>query len=336
MVDRPALATGQSSDVAVPAFRLPYSSFASLAAQELFVRQRDLAPLPSDASIEQMRAHYDAINADRVGRLREIFPVEVRSETLDGVRVDRVIPLGGAVMRDSSRVLVNLHGGAFLWGAGSGALVEAIPIAVESGMEVVAIDYRQGPEWRFPAACEDVATVYRVLLKDRAPGAVGIYGCSAGGLLAAQTIVWFRAQHLPIPGAVGTFCGSLIDFTGGDSLYLASVANGQPPDSALGSYSTLPYFADARADDPLIFPNLDPAALKVFPPTLLIAGTRDFAMSSVLHSNELLTASDVSTELHVWEGMGHAFFSDPEPEESRQAYRVVARFFRRELSANST
>jgi len=54
-------------------------------------------------------------------------------------------------------------------------------------------------------------------------------------------------------------------------------------------------------------------------------------MSSVLRSQSLLTAAGVETELHVWDGMWHAFFSDPEIPESRQAYAVMLRFFDRRL-----
>ena len=74
------------------------------------------------------------------------------------------------------------------------------------------------------------------------------------------------------------------------------------------------------------------AALRRFPPTLLITGTRDFAMSSVLATQAALTREGVDTELHVWDGMWHAFMADPEPRESVEAYGVVARFFDRRLA----
>jgi len=39
----------------------------------------------------------------------------------------------------------------------------------------------------------------------------------------------------------------------------------------------------------------------------------------------------VDTELHVWDGMWHSFFSDPDMPESREAYAVMVRFFDRRL-----
>lgn len=313
--------------VRVPAFALPFSPFASEAARQQFERQRAAVAPPLDADIAVQRAYYDRINRDRVDRMRRLYAVTIRRDRIGGIAVDRVTPTAGVA--DPGRILVNLHGGAFLWGAGSGGLVEAIPIAALGRVEVIAVDYRQGPEYRFPAASQDVAAVYRTLLATHRPDAIGLYGCSAGGVLAAQAVAWFQREALPRPGAIGTFCGAAVDMAG-DSARLATAATGGSPDAPL-SLRALPYLAQADAADPLVFPGLSPAILARFPPTLLITGTRDFAMSSVLHSNELLAAAGVPTELHVWEGMGHAFFSDPEPPESKAAYATIVRFFDRTL-----
>jgi monoterpene epsilon-lactone hydrolase len=67
------------------------------------------------------------------------------------------------------------------------------------------------------------------------------------------------------------------------------------------------------------------------PPTLLISGSRDFALSSVLRSHALLVQAGVDAELHVYEGLWHSFFSDPELPESRAAYDAMVRFFDRHL-----
>ena len=94
-----------------------------------------------------------------------------------------------------------------------------------------------------------------------------------------------------------------------------------------------PYFNQLAKDYYRRFeaPGAFQAALAKFPPTLLISGTRDMELSGVLRANEALTEASVSTELHVWEGMWHSFFSDPELPESKAAYAVMARFFDRQL-----
>jgi len=319
--------------VTAPSVAIPYSGFASPQARAFFPKMLAAgaqAP-PLGAPIEQSRRFYDRLNSDRAARMRKLYPVTVRHETIAGVAADVVMPAQGVSTANRHRVLINLHGGAFLWGAGSGGLVEAIPIASLGRIQVITLDYRQGPEHRFPAASEDVEAVYRKLLETHRPGEIGIYGCSAGGILTGEAVARFIADKLPVPGAIGTFCGSLVTIAG-DSAYVGPLLNGQGVPQEPLDLVQLPYFHDVDANDPMVQPGLSPGLLKHFPPTLLITGTRDMAMSSVVHSQALLSQAGVEAELHVWEGMWHSFFSDPELPESQQAYRIIVAFFERHLA----
>lgn len=318
--------------VTAPAMTLPFSDLASPEARALFpqmIAAGSKAP-PWNASIAQSRAFYDRINRERVKRMEKIYPVNIRAQTIGGVRTDVVQPAQGIAAGQQRRVLINLHGGAFLWGAHSGGLVESIPVASLGRIKVISIDYRQGPEHVFPAASEDVEAVYRALLKHYPAKNIGIYGCSAGGVLTAESVAWIITKKLPVPGAIGTFCGSVSELDG-DSAYVAPVLNGEAAPKATLKLTALPYFKGAKATDPLVFPANSPAMLAQFPPTLLITGTRDFTMSSVIQSQRLLSAAGVDAELHVWDGMWHSFFSDPEMPESREAYQVMVDFFEHHL-----
>jgi acetyl esterase/lipase len=82
----------------------------------------------------------------------------------------------------------------------------------------------------------------------------------------------------------------------------------------------------------MIFPALSPQILSRFPPTLLLSGTRDQALSSCVESELALRRAGAVTEMHIWDGMWHAFFVDPDMPESREAYGVIAKFFERHLS----
>lgn len=319
--------------VTVGGASVPYSSFASAEARAFFPKmlaEGDKAP-PLTAPIAQSRAFYDRMNSDRAARMQKLYAVKIRRETIAGVDTDVVLPAQGVASANRSRVLINLHGGAFLWGAHSGGLVEAIPIAAVGRVKVITVDYRQGPEHVFPAATDDVVAVYRALLKQYKPADIGIYGCSAGGALTGETVARLIHDKLPVPGAIGLFCAALTDL-GGDSAYMAAPLNGKPVPAQPLQLADLPYFKGANAADPLVTPARSPELLAKFPPTLLISGTRDMAMSTVIHSQTLLDRAGVETELRLWEGMWHSFFSDPELPESKDAYRVIWRFFDRHLS----
>ncbi|MGH8118034.1 MAG: alpha/beta hydrolase [Rhodanobacteraceae bacterium] len=309
---------------------MPFSSYASPQARRIFQRVVDVgrrAPPPGEP-IAIRRGYYDAINSARADLMRRRHPVTIQSLDVGGVPVQWVAPKQRMTSASKDRVLVNLHGGAFLWGAGSGGLVESIPVASLSRTSVITVDYRQGPEHVFPAACEDVATVYRGLL-DRYPAKnIGIYGNSAGGVLTAECVAWFLHARLPLPGAIGTLCGSVAELDG-DSVYVAPALVGTS--TSLRSFMDLPYFRRADPSDPLVFPANSPALLARFPPTLLVTGTRDYTMSSVLKSQRLLVNAGVNVELHVWDGMWHSFFVDAGMPETDEVYAVVARFFDKHL-----
>lgn len=318
--------------VTVGSASVPYSRFASPESRAFFPKmlaEGDKAP-PLGGAIEQSRAFYDRMNSDRAARMEKLYPVKIASARIAGVPVDVVEPAQGIAAANRQRVLINLHGGAFLWGAHSGALVEAIPIASVGRVKVVTVDYRQGPEHVFPAATDDVVAVYQELLKQYKPANVGIYGCSAGGALTGETVARLIHDKLPVPGAIGMFCAALTNLDG-DSVYMAPPLNGKAIPQHPLKLDDLPYFRGASAADPLVFPANSPEMLAKFPPTLLISGTRDMALSAVIHSQTLLDRAGVDVELRLWEGMWHSFFSDPELPESKDAYRVIWRFFDRRL-----
>jgi epsilon-lactone hydrolase len=262
-----------------------------------------------------------------VARHRSRYGVEIRPATISGVPTEIITPVEGVPLQNRKRVLINLHSGGFTAGARYGGQVESIPIAALGKIKIVSVDYRLAPEHRFPAATDDVVAVYRALLKDHEPTSIGIFGCSAGGLLTAQTTSRLQKEGLPVPGAVGMFCGAGSYWSEGDSGPIEAAITGHPPDTV----DQHPYFDDADPNDPLVFPTRSPEVLAKFPPSLLISATRDQALSSVVHMHSRLIALGAEADLHVWEGLGHAFFYDPDLPQAREVYDVTVKFFERHL-----
>lgn len=328
----PALAQQSPAAVEVPAFTLPPSDQLSEEAKAVLLRMRAARAPDFKGDLAKQRAFYQKYNDDRLAEMRRHFRTREERVSLGGVAVDIVSPGAGIHPRNADRVLINVHGGAFMWGSGSGALVEAIPIAATAGIKVVTVDYRLTPEHRYPAASEDVTAVYRALLKQYRPENIGIYGCSAGGVITAQSVAWIRKQGLPRPGAIGTFCGTAAGF-GGDSAYLAGpIAEGTaPPTGPLPRLLPTAYMAGITADDAAAYPLLSEAETKHFPPTLLLAGSRDFATSALTLAHRRLTRAGVPSQLFLFDGLPHAFFVWPDMPESMEAYRVIARFFDQHL-----
>jgi len=330
----PASQVDMSGTVHLQPLDVPFSTFASIESQKAFVSRatgsRQIPPTGAD--IKTLREFYNKYNVALAARAKELYPVDIKPQVIGGVRTEVITPKGGVAKKNQNRVLINLHGGAFLWGEGAGGEEESVPIASIGRVTVITVAYRQGPEFKFPAASEDVAAVYQELLRTYDPANVGIYGCSAGGILTAESIAWLQKRKLPRPGAIGTFCGSASGF-GGDSVYVAFPLAAQTPlvGARTGELSFSPYFSEASIADPLVLPINSSDVLAKFPPTLLIAGSRDFAVSSLFHTQAALTNLGVETELHIWDGMWHAFFIDPDIPESKEVYRVIVNFFDRHL-----
>lgn len=272
-----------------------------------------------------------ALFGPRLERTKAAYAVTIRPDRIGGVPVLIYEPQAGVARARRGQMLINVHGGGFVGCFTECGGLESIPIAALTGMRVVSIDYRLAPQARFPAASEDVAAVYRELLRTVPARRIGIYGCSAGGLLTAQSLAWFQSHGLPTPAAAGVFCAGGDPGMGGDSRLLGMVlGDGEVPGPPSGG-PPLGYMQGAERGDGNAYPATDPAVLKRFPPTLVVVGTRDFALSSAVDLHSKLVVNGVDARLHVWEGGRHAFFYDVRVPESREVYRVVADFFTRRL-----
>lgn len=336
--DRPTFA--KDGTVHVPAFDLPPSTFASKESADA-LKARAAAPafeMPNNLDIKTMRMGMEAVLSSYVKLMESTYPADVVQQSIGGVPTRVVTPRGVKVSSD--RVLINLHGGGFSMCADACAVLESLPIAAVGGFKVVSVNYRQGPESRFPAASEDVAAVYRELLKTYKPTQIGIYGCSAGGALSAQVAAWLPAHNLPQAGAIGIFGSGAARFAAGDSAYFAGYADGAfpppppagttPPPSAMAKMA-MAYFDGADPTAALVSPAGHLDVLAKFPPTLVITGTRAPDLSPAVYTHSQLIKAGVPGDLIVGEGLGHCYIYQANLPESRDAYTAIASFFRKNL-----
>lgn len=251
------------------------------------------------------------------------FGVAVRRGRMGGVRV-KLVRRHDTVPGDP-RLLINFHGGGFAVDAGS--LTESIPIAGLTGIAVATVLYRMAPEHPFPAAVDDALAVYRAALRDRAPGAIAIYGTSAGAILTLQLLARIKAEGLPMPAAAGIFSG------GGD----LSIAGDCEPflprmiGSRLSPEVVQDYSRGTDRTDPLLSPTR--GELSGLPPCLLMTSTRDQLLSHTVLVDLALRRAGVSVDLRVYEGMFHAFWAWIECPETEVALAAQAEFFARHVAA---
>jgi monoterpene epsilon-lactone hydrolase len=315
---------------------VPLSNFLSEEIKAEFAsRLRETSPISLADGLDAVRARSDEGAKGQLDRWLEIYPSSIQDTEINGVHVHIVVPDSGIADGNDNRVLINAHQGGFMFGGAYGGQLESVPLAGLAGVKVIAVDYRLAPEHTFPAASEDMEAVYRHVLETTPPANVGIYGCSAGGTLTAQVIPWFREKGLPLPGAIGIFCSGAMNtfWFGGDAGVLSPLLNASRPVNR-GNMENQPrnYFEGVDQDDPLVTPGEFPEALAAYPPTLVVSGTRDIAMSNAVMTHTRLLEAGVEADLFIQEGLGHGhFFMFPGTPEAETAHRVIWNFFDRHL-----
>lgn len=337
----------EDGTVHVPAMSVPVSEFLSPEGQAYLAEH--LVTMQKPELLKEVEGVGGPMFLKQyIDRQKEIFAVDMDNTSIAGVHVYDYKPASGVAADNEDRVLINLHGGGFSTCWPACAELESMPLAALGEYRVVAVDYRQGPDHKFPAASEDVAAVYKALLETYPAENIGIYGCSAGGMLTGMAVAWFQEHDLPKPGAIGIYCAGAaapVRGFGGDANFTATAigegrffappppADDKAKDEKPPEQSRLGYLADADPYDPLVAPAESDDVLAQFPPTQIITGTRGFELSSAVYTHSRLTKLGVEADLHVWEGMFHGFFYNPDVPESQDAYQAMVDFFDENLGS---
>ena len=262
--------------------------------------------------------------------MRERLGVTIESSTMNGVRVYVLTP---AVIAPEHRdeVLVHVHGGCYELFPGESGTAEAVIMAGLGHYQVISVDYRMPPEGYFPAALDDVETVYRAVLRTNDPKNVGVFGTSAGGALVLELMVRAKLEGLRMPGAIapGTPMSDLTKT--GDSFY-----SNEMVDNVLVSRDG---FCDAAAvvyahGHDLRNPLLSPVYgdMHGFPPAILTTGTRDLLLSNTVRVHRRLREAGVDAQLQVFDGMSHAQYQfDDRVPETKKAFGEITEFFDKHL-----
>jgi monoterpene epsilon-lactone hydrolase len=320
--------------------QVPTSPIMSSEARQALISARPTegpgaAPPPETSDMTELRRQMNERLQPNVARMRAAYPVDVEETMIDGIPVAIITPRGGVPARNRNRVLINAPGGGFRTGIRANGLMVSIPVASLGGFRVVTILYRQGPEFRFPAATEDFTRVYRAMLRTHPARNIGLFGCSAGGALVAESIAHFQRIGLPAPGVAGIYCaGAGAQFDGDSSSFaglLLPSTQGQGAAPPPPGTAPIAYFEGMDLARPDITPANDLSILSHFPPTIFITGTRDFAMSRAAWSHRRMLLAGVESDLLVYDGLGHGFMTNASLPETREAQQIAVRFYDRHL-----
>jgi epsilon-lactone hydrolase len=318
----------------VPARELPVPTTVSPEMQKAIAASPIFNPKTVPKNAEEWRVLQTLVNgaaSRHAMALAKQLDVTVTPTTVAGVPCFRLTP-GDIPPEHRDRLLIHLHGGAFVFFAGDGGTGEGMMVAHYAKTEVLSVDYRMPPDHPFPAALDDAVAVWSERVKDHEPAKMALFGTSAGGGLTMSTVLKLKELHLPLPGAlfIGTPASDITNSS--DSLQANEYVDNQLVtaqgliDAALHLYA-----GDHDLAEPLLSPIY--GDLHGFPPSILLSGTRDLLLSNTVRAHRKLRQASVEAELNIFEAQSHAQYitSYPSPE-ADEAMDEIAKFFDKHLA----
>lgn len=299
------------SDTAA-AIAAPYSSLSNL-------------DPPDDAGWRAVQ-HAAAAGLPMLAQQRTTLGVSIEATTVGGVRAFILTPRD-IPERHKNQLVINLHPGGYVFGAGESGTGEGAMMAAYGGYKVIVIDYRMPPDGPYPAGMDDVMRAWRAVAATMNPRRVAIEGTSTGGGMTLALMLRLKAERLPLPGAIAP--GSpWSDMTETGDSYKTN----QWVDNVVPSYS--PYLANAARlyahGHDLKDPQLSPiyGDFHGLPPAVLTAGTRDLFLSNTVRAHRKLREAGVEADLQVYEGLSHAqYLSSPTAPVTKEVFGEITRFF---------
>lgn len=266
------------------------------------------------SSIQQERAKIEA----RVALLPKKRGVKYESVNVDGLTAEWVMAPGAS----AERVMLYLHGGAYIVGSVNTHRTLAVDLSRVTGARILVVEYRLAPEHTFPAAVDDVLIAYSWLLSQGvSPKRLVVAGDSSGGGLTIALLVAIRDASEPMPAAA-VCLSPFVDLAATGASMKTKVKADVMLRADLFEPVIKAYLGEADPCTPLASPLY--ADLHGLPPLLIQVGTDELLLDDATRIAARARAAGVEVKLEVWDGMFHSWqaWGNMFPEASRARARI--------------
>lgn len=222
----------------------------------------------------------------------------------------------------AGRVILYLHGGAYVSGCIEYAQRFARKLAFITSQRVLCIAYRLAPEDPYPAAVEDALAAYDYLLNAGYKAQdISLAGESAGGGLAYSLCLMLKLKGEPLPSKV-VGISPWADLTLSGASYKSN-RKMDPVLSEKGLRRDAALYAAGKQAEPLVSPVF--GDLGGFPPSLIFAGGGELLLDDAKSLANRLTEMGSQCELIIEDGLWHVYvlFNIPE---AKYALKRIAGF----------
>lgn len=301
----------------------------------------------------QIEAALKAMAAAGVRRFEDMTPAEARAQIDAGARAStaprpdvavantRFPSKGGPVAiriyRSSDAAdlpaILYFHGGGHVIGSLDSHDLTARHLCSGAGAVVVSVDYRMGPEYKFPAAVEDAYDALLWLAANAGElgvdaGRIGVAGDSAGANLAVVVAILARDAGGPAL-KLQSLVYPVIDYGLTDDSYERFAEGFGIVTTPAMHWFRNHYLRDlADAADWRASP-IKAADLSGLPPAIVTAAECDVLVDEGKRYADALRASGVAVDYRLYPGMIHGFFGMiPAIDDAVTAQRAVHAAFR--------
>ncbi len=189
---KPAWGTDLTDEMAVVIEKL--ASYNAPTIESLDAKKARLNPTPTTAVMDLIKENNITVPAPKVDTMGTEIPVSGGS-----VKARIYTPKGNGPFP----VIVYYHGGGWVIADINTYDASAQGLAEQVGAVVVSVEYRKGPEFKFPTAHNDAFAAYQWVWKNLArlkgDSMVAVVGESAGGNLACNVSIMARDKKIPMP-----------------------------------------------------------------------------------------------------------------------------------------
>ena len=299
--------------------------------QKKNLNQLNLRKIVDDGELKQIQQLYeDYLTADNEKLVKE-YQVTIRNYQIDNTDVIDIRPLKED---HPEKIIVYVHGGAFVFLSAKSSYKTSLPIARDLNIRVIAVDYKLAPEQKYTFMVQEIEKVIHRLIEDGYISSnIALMGDSAGGALVVSTAYSLMNSSKQIRLGTLVLLSPWIDLACQEN----SIIDNQDTDPILRKKDYLEVAADLVVDQGYDINNfpLNPVHLKYerqFPPVLIQLGTRDILREQIELFYDKLRQKDITSKIDRYEGMWHVFQgSNPELPESVIARKSIKQFINKHL-----
>lgn len=274
-------------------------------------------------NVSKLRARFEKIISKTPAPKDDLV---ITDTEIAGVRVESQV----SPSAQSGVKILYLHGGAFIAGSPRTHWPITRTLAVDTGYEVLSVDYRLAPEHPYPAAVTDVLDVYRAVIDETPAHKIVLAGDSAGGNLVLALLHAARAEGLAMPAAA-VCLSPWTDLTGSSESVRDNIERDvMLPAARMPELARL-YLAGAYIREPTASPLY--GEFEGFPTLLFHVGDSEVLYDDSRRCVARARAAGVETHLRIWPNLPHVFHAfSPRLPVAREALHEIADFMQAKIA----